>query len=113
MRQGRRRQAFRDLSCSRRMPGSRALSQRISEGDGIAIIVCVADADGARAAEEQGAKALAVDRLIDGIRGATTLPLLWIGSGAPVDVDARTVRHEDEVDDGDFECVVDVRDEEE
>jgi len=95
------------------MAGSRALSQRISEGDGIAIIVRVADADGARAAEEQGAKAVAVDRSIDGIRGATTLPLLWIGSGAPADVDARTVRPEDELGGGDLECVVDVRDEEE
>jgi hypothetical protein len=95
------------------MSGSRALSQRISEGDGIAIIVRVADADGARAAEEQGAKAVAVDRSIDGIRGATTLPLLWIGTGAPVDVDARTVRPEDELGDGELECVVDVRDEEE
>ena len=62
------------------MPGSRSLSQRISEGDGIAIIVCVDDADGARDAERQGAKALAVAGAIDGIRDATTLPLLWIGT---------------------------------
>src|SRR5919204_2346390 len=96
------------------MPGSRRLSQRISEGDGIAIIVRVADADGARAAEEQGAKALAVDRAIDGIRGATSLPLLWIGGGAPVDADAHTIRPEDDPDrERDVEPVVDVRDEEE
>ena len=37
----------------------------------------------ARAAEEQGAKALAVDRAIAGIRDSTTLPLLWLGRGAP------------------------------
>ena len=61
------------------VPGSRRLSQRISEGDGIAIIVCVHDAAGAREAEEQGAKAIAVHGPIDGIRDATTLPLLWIG----------------------------------
>ena len=95
------------------MPGSRRLSQRISEGDGIAIIALVGDADGARAAEEQGAKAVAVDRPIDGIRGATTLPLLWIGAGSPGDADARTIRPEDELDGGELECVVDVRDEEE
>ena len=65
------------------VPGSRRLSQRISEGDGIAIIACVDDAGGARDAERQGAKALAVSRLIEGIREATSLPLLWIGGGEP------------------------------
>ncbi|HEY3182387.1 MAG TPA: hypothetical protein VGJ77_06110 [Gaiellaceae bacterium] len=95
------------------MPGSRRLSQRISEGDGIAIIALVGDADGARTAEEQGAKAVAVDRAIDGIRGATTLPLLWIGAGSPSDVDARTIRPDDDLDGGELECVVDVRDEDE
>jgi hypothetical protein len=94
--------------------GSRRLSQRISEGDGIAIIVCVSDAEGARAAEEQGAKALALDHRIDGIRTATTLPLLWIGSGAPVDADAHTIRPQDDPrPSGELEQVVDVRDEEE
>ena len=39
------------------VPGSRRLSQRISEGDGIAIIVRVADAESARVAEAEGAKA--------------------------------------------------------
>ena len=63
------------------MPGSRRLSQRISEGDGIAIIACVDDAGGARDAEQQGAKALAVSREIEGIREITSLPLLWIGRG--------------------------------
>jgi hypothetical protein len=80
----------------RHVPGSRRLSQRISEGDGIAIIVCVHDADAARSAEEQGAKAIAVDKPIDGIRTATTLPLLWIGRGHPVEADALTVRPEDD-----------------
>ena len=97
------------------MPGSRRLSQRISEGDGIAIIACVDDADGARDAEEQGAKALAVSRLIDGIREATSLPLLWIGGGDPKDADALTLRPEDEYTHHHhhLEPVVDVRDEEE
>ena len=96
------------------MERTRRLSQRISEGDGIAIIVRVGDADAARAAQEEGAKAVAVDRAIDGIRAQTTLPLLWIAAGSPVDCDAVTVRPED----GDaiangLETVMEVRDEEE
>lgn len=95
------------------MPGSRRLSQRISEGDGIAIIVCVTDASGAREAQDQGAKALAVTGEIDGIRDATTLPLLWMGSGPPREADAVRIRPEDEAADQQLEAVVDVRDEEE
>jgi hypothetical protein len=95
------------------VPGSRRLSQRISEGDGIAIIVCVEDAAAAREAEAQGAKAVAVKAPIDGIRQATTLPLLWIGKGAPTEVDAVRIRPEDDADHLQFESVVDVRDEEE
>jgi hypothetical protein len=96
------------------VPGSRRLSQRISEGDGIAIIVCVDDVDGARAAEEQGAKAIAVYSAIDGIRGATSLPLLWIGAGTPSEADAIRIRP-DELTDAHhtLEAVVDVRDDEE
>ena len=95
------------------MPGSRHLSQRISEGDGIAIIVHVEDADGARAAEQQGAKAVAIARAIDGIRTATTLPLLWIGDGAPTDADAFTLRPDDEPSHSRLEAVAEVRDGEE
>jgi hypothetical protein len=95
------------------VPGSRRLSQRISEGDGIAIIVCVEDAAAAREAEAQGAKAVAVKAPIDGIRQATTLPLLWIGKGAPTEVDAVRIRPEDDADHLQIESVVDVRDEEE
>ena len=94
------------------MPGSRRLSQRISEGDGIAIIVCVNDADGAREAEQQGAKAIAVYDVIDGIRAATTLPLLWIGAGTPSEADAVRIRPEEETI-AHLENVVDVRDDEE
>ena len=94
------------------MPGSRRLSQRISEGDGISIIVCVNDADGARVAEQQGAKAIAVYSAIDGIRAATTLPLLWIGAGTPSEADAVRIRPEEETVDH-LENVVDVRDDEE
>jgi hypothetical protein len=95
------------------VPGSRRLSQRISEGDGIAIIVRVEDAAAAREAEAQGAKAVAVKAPIDGIRQATTLPLLWIGKGAPTEADAVRIRPEDSADDLQIECVVDVRDEDE
>jgi hypothetical protein len=97
------------------VPASRRLSHHISQGDGIAIIVHVPDASAAREAEAQGAKALAVDLAIEGIREATTLPLLWRGGGTPGDADAVAIRADDE--DGDelaeLELVVDVRDEEE
>lgn len=95
------------------MPGSRRLSQHISEGDGIAIIVCVDDVGAAREAEQQGAKAVAVAARIDGIREATTLPLLWIGAGAPSEADAVTIRPDEEPEHDHLESVVDVRDEEE
>jgi hypothetical protein len=95
------------------VPGSRSLSQHISEGDGIAIIVCVDDVDAAREAEREGAKALAVERTIDGIREATSLPLLWIGDGSPRDADAVAIRPEDDHAPGALETVVDVRDEDE
>jgi hypothetical protein len=95
------------------VPGSRRLSQLISEGDGIAVIACVDDAGAAREAEAQGAKALAVGRAIEGIREATSLPILWIGRGEPSDADAICLRPEDEYAHLHLEPVVDVRDEDE
>jgi hypothetical protein len=95
------------------VPGSRHLSQRISEGDGIAIIVHVESADAARVAEQQGAKAIAVMKPLRGIRDATTLPLLWIGQGEPKDADACTLRPEDDPSDLALETVAEVRDGEE
>lgn len=92
------------------MTGSRRLSQRISEGDGIAIIARVEDAGAAREAEQQGAKAVALSAAIEGIREATTLPLLWIGGAAPLDADAVTIRPEQDAAGGQVETVVDVRD---
>lgn len=94
------------------MGSSRRLSQRISEGDGIAIIVRVSDGDSARAAQEQGAKAIAVDRAIDGIRALTSLPLLWLAGTAPVEADAVSVRPDDEQA-HELETVMEVRDEHE
>ena len=95
------------------MPTTRRLSQRISEGDGISIIVCVEDAGSASDAEAQGAEAVAVASEIDGIRSATTLPLLWIGAGAPSDADAVRIRPDEDPENDHLEAVVDVRDEEE
>ena len=95
------------------MAGHRRLSQTISEGDGIAIIVRVEDADGARDAEEAGAKAVALARPIAGIREATTLPVLWLGAGDLDHADAVTIRPSDEPAGATVEAVVDVRDEEE
>jgi hypothetical protein len=97
---------------AQQVASSRRLSQRISEGDGIAIIVRVSDADSARAAQDQGAKALAVDREIDGIRSMTSLPLLWLAGAKPGDADAVAIRPDDE-DAHDLETVMEVRDEEE
>jgi hypothetical protein len=94
------------------LSGSRHFSQRIAEGDGIAIIARVEDADAARAAEEQGAKAVAVARAIDGIRSATALPLLWLGHGKPHDADASAVHPGDHPHHG-IEAVAFVRDAEE
>ena len=65
------------------MTGSRRLSQAISEGDGISLIVPVSDLDGARSAEAQGAEGLLVSTTLGGIRDATNLPLLWGGTDWP------------------------------
>jgi hypothetical protein len=58
---------------------NRRLSQAISEGDGISILVEVGDREGARAAEEQGAEGLVVRGVAIGVREATVLPLVWWG----------------------------------
>jgi indole-3-glycerol phosphate synthase len=57
--------------------GSRRLSQAISEGDGISIIAVVRDVGGARMAAEQGAEGLAVLDVVEGVRDATDLPILF------------------------------------
>jgi indole-3-glycerol phosphate synthase len=58
-------------------------SQVISEGDGISLIVDVADAEAARAAASQGAEAVAVDGAIRDLREAIELPVLWRASSPP------------------------------
>ena len=65
------------------MTGARRFSQAISEGDGISIVVPVGDAGTARAAEEQGAEALALHAAVESVQEATTLPLLWRPHGSP------------------------------
>jgi indole-3-glycerol phosphate synthase len=113
------------------MPGSRRFSQAISEGDGISVIVPVGDAGAARAAEAQGAEALVITHAVDGIREATTLPILWRTQGsleeahrAGADAYVLVVEHHGDVGDRlerlceeagalGLETVLDVRDEEE
>jgi indole-3-glycerol phosphate synthase len=60
------------------MTGTRRLSQAISEGDGISVIVPVDGPSAARSAEDAGAEAVIVDsdRLRD-VRDATELPVIW------------------------------------
>ena len=95
------------------MPGSRRLSQRISEGDGIAIIARVGDVESARAAEAAGAKALAVDGAVAGIREATSLPVLWLGDGVACRRRCRRDAAGATTSPTELEAVLDVRDEDE
>jgi hypothetical protein len=101
------------------------LSQAISEGDGISILVEVTDPSSARAAEAQGAEGLVLRGAADGLREASALPLLWLGAPADAhaaDVDAVVIdpdqvgedRLADVVDEAGtigLECVLKVRDE--
>jgi hypothetical protein len=66
----------------RHVTGARRFSQAIAEGDGISIVVHVDDRGAAQAAEEQGAEALALRRPLEGLSGATSLPLLWRPHGS-------------------------------
>jgi hypothetical protein len=92
--------------------GPRRLSQAISEGDGISLIVAVSGPEEAREAEAGGAEALLADDNVDAIRAASSLPILTSAGSAG---DARIVRPGDEdVELGDsVEVVVQVGREEE
>ena len=105
------------------MTGPRRLSQAISEGDGISILVEVADADTARTAEEQGAEGVVLRSSAEGVRSATALPVVWNGSfesaadadAVVVDVDAERERLAEVIEEVHalgVECVLRVRDEE-
>jgi indole-3-glycerol phosphate synthase len=110
------------------MTRQRRLSQAISEGDGISLIVPAADAEAARTAEAQGAEGVVVDRELAGLREATGLPILWRAEGSPaealslgadaclvaaeaIDEDGERVerRYAEAIDLG-LDCVVEVRD---
>jgi hypothetical protein len=110
--------------------GSRRLSQALSEGDGISVLVHVTDAAAATAAEEQGAEGLVIVRPAEGLRGATSLPLLYRGASqdeaSRAEADGWVLIAEDHHEEGaeleehyaralglGLECVIDVRDEEE
>jgi indole-3-glycerol phosphate synthase len=67
------------------MTGSRRLSQAISEGDGISLIVPATDLESVQVAEEQGAEGVVVERDLFGVREATGLPILWRREGSPAD----------------------------
>ena len=106
------------------MNGSRRLSQAISEGDGISVLVEVRDGAGARAAEEQGAEGLVLRLAAGGIREASGLPLLWLGApehadaadAVVIDVGALGDRLAEAVEGAialGLECVLRVRDEDE
>ena len=56
------------------------LSQAIAEGDGISILVEVADAASATAAEKQDADGLAVRSGANAVRASSQLPLLYFGT---------------------------------
>lgn len=81
------------------MTASRRLSQAISEGDGISLIVEVDGAAAARAAEERGADALLLatggERRLPEIRESSTLPIvIYLGdepAGAAEGADACVV----------------------
>lgn len=67
------------------MTGRRHLSQAISEGDGISLIVPASGADDARTAELHGAKGVVVEHNLAGIREATGLPILVRAEGSPAE----------------------------
>jgi hypothetical protein len=115
----------------RPVTGTRRLSQAIAEGDGISVIVHVADLDSAREAEAQRAEGVAIAARVEGIRDAVTLPVFWSADGDPDealqsgadawrlpvehyadDEGALAAVHQRAVSLG-LECVVEVRDEEE
>ncbi len=107
------------------MTVNRRLSQAISEGDGISILVEVGDRDSARSAEDQGAEGLVVRGVAVGVREETGLPLVWYGDALrearSVGVDAvvltgasdseQLIERIDEAHEFGLECVVRVSDE--
>ncbi|HXH88957.1 MAG TPA: hypothetical protein VNI55_10185 [Gaiellaceae bacterium] len=96
------------------MTASRRLSQAISEGDGISLIVAVDGPEAAAAAEADGAEAVFIsqDGVLELVRGVTTLPVLAHAWHEDSGADACIVASEDanEHHDG-IERVIQVSDE--
>ena len=61
--------------------GPRRLSQAISEGDGISVLVEVTAPEAARAAGRQGADGVVIRRDAPTVRESTDLPLVWCADG--------------------------------
>ena len=61
--------------------GPRRLSQAISEGDGISVLVEVTAPEAARAAGRQGADGVVIRRAAPTVRESTDLPLVWCADG--------------------------------
>jgi indole-3-glycerol phosphate synthase len=114
-----------EVSTIRAVTASRRLSQAISEGDGISILVEVRDRDDARVASDEGADGLVLRGLLEDVRDVSPLPLLVYGpslrDAADATADAVVVRADAEPEQlvelvdlaaslG-LECVVRVRDE--
>lgn len=82
------------------MSGSRRLSQAISEGDGISILVEVRDHHDVHRAAEEGADGLVLRGLVDPAPGAAGLPLLVYGpslrDAAEAGADAVVVASDDD-----------------
>ena len=112
------------------MRSTRRLSQAISEGDGISVLVPVHDLAAARAAEAQGAEGIVLLAPLTGIRDAVDLPIVWGVDGPAEDAergdadaciivverlgeDSQLVERHDDAQRLGLECVVDVRDEDE
>jgi hypothetical protein len=110
--------------------GPRRLSQAISEGDGISVLVEVAAPEAARAAGRQGADGVVMRRAALTVRESTDLPLVWCtdgpdaadaaGADAYLVVAARYGEDWDRLDadhartiELGLDCLVEVRDEEE
>ena len=110
---------------------ARRFSQAIAEGDGISVIAQVEDVDAARSAENEGAEGLLLRHRLDGVRDATTLPILRRDQCSPREAseagaDACVLVAERIEEDGDglaqlyaealqlgLDCVIEVRDEDE
>jgi indole-3-glycerol phosphate synthase len=65
--------------------GQRRLSQAISEGDGISLIVPAHDLEALRRAEDDGAEGVVVENDVSGVREVTALPILWLGRASPAE----------------------------